>query len=98
MTKNTQAQNTTDQSATRTSRKVREGIVVSSKMENTAVVEVTYRKPHPQYKKTLIQSKKFKAQNDNNDAQEGDKVQIMETRPLSKTKRWRVIQIIERAK
>lgn len=86
------------QEETRVMRKVREGIVTSAKMEQTAVVQVTYRKPHPQYKKTLIQSKKFKAQNDNNDAQEGDKVLIMETRPLSKSKRWRVVKVIERAK
>ena len=94
----TKEESTKESTNVKTSRKLREGIVVSAKMEKTAVVQVTYKKQHPVYKKTMGKSKKFKAQNENNDAQEGDKVQIMETRPLSKTKRWRVFKIIERAK
>ena len=79
-------------------RKVREGIVVSDKMEKTVVVLEETMKFHKLYKKRLKVSKKNKAHDENNDCKVGDKVRIMETRPLSKDKRWRVVTILERAK
>ncbi|WP_371926400.1 30S ribosomal protein S17 [Sebaldella sp. S0638] len=79
-------------------RKVREGIVVSDKMEKTVVVIEETMKFHKLYKKRLKVSKKYKAHDENNDCNVGDKVRIMETRPLSKDKRWRVVTILERAK
>lgn len=82
----------------RTSRKVREGLVTSDAMDKTIVVTITYRKPHPQYRKMLLQSKKFYVHDENNEAGVGDKVRIAETRPLSATKRWRLVEIIEKAK
>ena len=82
----------------RNSRKVRQGIVVSAAGEKTIVVKVTDRKPHPIYGKMIISSKKFHAHDENNEAGVGDVVRIMETRPLSKTKRWRLVNIIEKAK
>ena len=82
----------------RNSRKVRQGIVVSAAGEKTIVVKVTDRKPHPIYGKMITSSKKFHAHDENNEAGVGDVVRIMETRPLSKTKRWRLVNIIEKAK
>lgn len=82
----------------RNSRKVRQGIVVSAAGEKTIVVKVTDRKPHPVYGKMITSSKKFHAHDENNEAGVGDVVRIMETRPLSKTKRWRLVNIIEKAK
>ena len=82
----------------RNSRKVRQGIVVSAAVEKTIVVKVTDRKPHPIYGKMITSSKKFHAHDENNEAGVGDVVRIMETRPLSKTKRWRLVNIIEKAK
>jgi small subunit ribosomal protein S17 len=79
-------------------RKVREGIVVSTKMDKTAVVEVTRRSRHPQYKKTVQHSKKYFAHDEENDLNEGDRVRIIETRPLSAKKRWRVLEVLERAR
>ena len=79
-------------------RKVREGIVVSDKMEKTVVVLEETMKFHKLYKKRLKVSKKHKAHDENNDCKIGDKVRIMETRPLSKDRRWRVVTILERAK
>ena len=79
-------------------RKVREGIVVSDKMEKTVVVQEETMKFHKLYKKRLKMSKKYKAHDENNECHVGDKVKIMETRPLSKDKRWRVVTILERAK
>ena len=79
-------------------RKVREGIVVSDKMEKTVVVLEETMKFHKLYKKRLKVSKKYKAHDENNDCNVGDKVRIMETRQLSKDKRWRVVTILERAK
>ena len=81
----------------RNSRKVRQGIVVSAAGEKTIVVKVTDRKPHPIYGKMITSSKKFHAHDENNEAGVGDVVRIMETRPLSKTKRWRLVNIIEKA-
>ncbi len=74
------------------------GIVVSNKMDKTVVVKVERRKPHPLYKKIIKVHKKFYAHDENNECREGDKVLIMESRPLSKLKRWVVIKILERAK
>ena len=79
-------------------RKVRVGTVVSDKMNKTVVVAVERRTAHPVYGKRITQTKKFHAHDEENDAREGDTVRIMETRPLSKTKRWRVVEIIERAR
>ena len=78
-------------------RKVREGIVVSDKMEKTVVVLEETMKFHKLYKKRLKVSKKHKAHDENNDCKVGDKVRIMETRPLSKDKRWRVVEVVEKA-
>ena len=82
----------------RQARKVREGIVTSNKMERTAVVTITERVRHPRYNKTLQQDKKLYVHDEANDLNVGDRVRIMETRPMSKTKRWRVVEVLERAK
>lgn len=82
----------------RNSRKVREGVVVSDKMDKTVVVLEEKMTLHPVYKKRVKQSKKFKAHDENNTCGVGDKVRIMETRPLSKDKCWRVVEILEKAK
>jgi small subunit ribosomal protein S17 len=79
-------------------RKQRTGIVVSNKMEKTITVIVESRIKHPIYGKFMKRSKKFTAHDENNDCNEGDTVRIMETRPLSKNKRWRLVEILERAK
>ena len=79
-------------------RKVRQGIVVSDANDKTIVVSVEERKPHPIYKKMITSTKKFHAHDENNEAGVGDTVQIMETRPLSKMKRWRLVKIVEKAK
>lgn len=82
----------------RNSRKVRQGTVVSAVNDKTCVVLVHERKPHPVYKKMMTVTKKFHAHDENNEAGVGDTVQIMETRPLSKMKRWRLVKIVEKAK
>lgn len=87
-----------EQTATRTRRKVRLGLVVSDGMDKTVVVQIEQRKAHPVYGKIVRRSSKLKAHDETNDAHTGDTVRIMETRPISKTKRWRVIEIVERAK
>jgi small subunit ribosomal protein S17 len=79
-------------------RKVREGLVVSDKMEATVVVVIQELKPHPLYKKVVRRNTRLKVHNDNNDARVGDRVRIVETRPISKDKRWRVAEVLERAK
>ncbi len=79
-------------------RKVRIGTVTSNKMDKTITVSVETVKQHPLYKKTVRTSKKYKSHDENNEAQIGDVVKIMETRPLSKDKRWRLLEIVERAK
>jgi small subunit ribosomal protein S17 len=75
-------------------RKVREGLVVSTKMAKTIVVAVENRRVHPLYKKAIRVTKKYKAHDENNACKPGDKVKIVETRPLSKEKRWRVAEIV----
>ncbi|MGI6712048.1 MAG: 30S ribosomal protein S17 [Bacillota bacterium] len=81
----------------RNTRKTRVGRVVSDKMEKTVVVRVETRVRHPLYGRIIKTSKKFKAHDENNESRIGDKVKIIETRPLSKEKRWRVVEIIEKA-
>jgi small subunit ribosomal protein S17 len=88
------AEETTERSA----RKVREGIVVSNKMDKTAVVAVVERVRHPKYAKFVMRTKKLYAHDETNDVNVGDRVRVMETRPLSKTKVWRVVEVLERAK
>jgi small subunit ribosomal protein S17 len=83
---------------TRKPRKVREGLVVSDKMDKTVVVEVEDRVKHALYGKVLRRTSRLKAHDETNDCGVGDRVQLMETRPLSATKRWRVVTILERAK
>ena len=85
-------------SETRNERKTRIGIVVSDKMDKTVVVAVKDLEQHKMYKKLIKKTVKFNAHDENNEAHVGDKVSIMETRPLSKDKRWRVVEILERAK
>ena len=87
-----------DETAARARRKVREGTVVSNKMDKTAVVAVVDRVRHAKYNKFVLRTKKLYAHDETNDAHIGDKVRVMETRPLSKSKRWRVVEILERAK
>ena len=82
----------------RNARKVREGLVVSDKMDKTVVVSVEDRVKHALYGKVLRRTSKLKAHDENNDCGIGDRVLLMETRPLSATKRWRVVEILERAK
>jgi small subunit ribosomal protein S17 len=82
----------------RTARKVRMGLVVSDKMDKTVVVRIDRRMPHPQYGKMVTRTRKLKAHDEENSAKLGDLVRIMETRPLSKDKRWRVVEIVERAR
>ncbi|HEV2887506.1 MAG TPA: 30S ribosomal protein S17 [Jatrophihabitans sp.] len=79
-------------------RKVREGLVVSDKMDKTVVVAVEDRVKHPLYGKVIRRTSKLKAHDEANTAGVGDRVLLMETRPLSATKRWRVVEIVERAK
>jgi len=82
----------------RGARKVREGVVASTAMDKTAVVVVTTRKPHPLYCKTMVRTSRLYANDENNELRVGDRVRIAETRPLSKQKRWRLVEILERAK
>ena len=79
-------------------RKVREGIVTSNKMEKSIVISVERRLKHPKYGKSLNRTTKLMAQDDKNECNIGDRVRVMETRPLSKNKCWRLVEIIERAK
>ena len=83
---------------TRAARKVREGVIVSAGMDKTVVVAVVERVRHAKYNKFVLRTKKLYAHDEQNDVNVGDKVRVMETRPLSKQKRWRITDIIERAK
>ena len=85
-------------SAERGSRKVRTGVVVSNAMDKTVVVRVDHQLRHPLYRKIVRRTSKLRAHDEGNEVGVGDRVRIMETRPLSKTKRWRVVEIVERAK
>jgi small subunit ribosomal protein S17 len=82
----------------RSRRKVRTGVVVSEKMDKTVLVRIDRKVRHPLYRKTVARSNKLAAHDENNDAHVGDTVRVMETRPLSKTKRWRVVEVVQRAK
>ncbi len=84
--------------ATRAFRKTRVGVVVSDKMDKTIVVAIADRVRHPLYKKIVKQTYKLKAHDENNECRVGDRVKVMETRPLSKEKRWRLVEIVEKAK
>lgn len=81
----------------RNRRKVRVGKVISDKMDKTIVVQLERYVSHPLYKKKVKVTQKFKAHDENNTAREGDRVRIMQTRPLSKTKDWRLVEVLERA-
>ena len=87
-----------DNESSRAARKVREGIVVSDKMDKTVVVSVEQRVKHPLYGKVMTKSERLKAHDEANEAGVGDRVRVMETRPTSATKRWRLVEILEKAK
>jgi small subunit ribosomal protein S17 len=82
----------------RNDRKTREGIVESTKMDKTIVVKIVDRVRHPLYDKTMQRTKKLYVHDETNDAREGDKVRVAETRPMSKQKRWRLVEVLERAR
>jgi small subunit ribosomal protein S17 len=82
----------------RAARKVRDGVVVSDAMDKTAVVAVIDRVRHPRYNKFVQRTKKLYCHDETNDVNVGDRVRVMETRPLSKNKRWRIVEVLERAK
>ena len=82
----------------RSARKVREGVVTSAGMDKTIVVTVTDRVRHSKYNKFVLKSKKLYTHDETNDAGVGDKVRVMETRPMSKSKRWRLVDVVERAR
>jgi small subunit ribosomal protein S17 len=84
--------------ARRGRRKTRVGVVVSDAMDKTVLVKIDRKIAHPLYKKTVRRSSKLAAHDEANEAHVGDRVRVMETRPLSRTKRWRVVEIVERAK
>lgn len=88
----------TESSLDRTARKTRIGLVVSDKMDKTVVVRIDRRMPHPTYGKMVTRTARLKAHDEENSAKLGDTVRIMETRPLSKDKRWRLVEIVERAR
>jgi small subunit ribosomal protein S17 len=90
--------NTNSTPQSRGTRKVRDGMVVSDKMQKTVVVALERRVRHPVYGKMITRTKHVKAHDEENSAKTGDTVRIMETRPLSKDKRWRVVEILERAR
>jgi small subunit ribosomal protein S17 len=87
-----------DTTAERNRRKVREGIVVSTKMDKTVVVAVIDRVRHPRYGKTMQRTSHLYAHDEANDVRDGDRVRLAETRPRSKQKRWRVVEVLERAR
>jgi len=94
----TMAEMTNEQATERNARKSRTGLVVSDKMEKTVVVAIERRVPHPVYGKMVTRTKRLKAHDEENSAKVGDTVRIVETRPLSKDKRWRLVEILDRAR
>ena len=98
MTTNQQPTTSAGARSARNARKVRTGTVVSDKMQKTVVVAIDRRVAHPVYGKMVTRTKRVKAHDEENSAKTGDTVRIMETRPLSKDKRWRVVEIVERAR
>ncbi len=89
---------TAQQNVVRNSRKVLRGIVISNKMNKTGVVEITRKVPHPLYKKVVTKTTRFKFHDENNECSIGDTIEIMETRPLSKDKYFRLVRIVEKVK
>jgi small subunit ribosomal protein S17 len=87
-----------DTGTARNARKTREGVVVSNKMDQTAVVAIVERVRHPKYAKFVNRTKKLYCHDATNDVNVGDKVRVAETRPMSKLKRWRIVEVLERAK
>jgi small subunit ribosomal protein S17 len=87
-----------EQSTARGARKVRTGRVISDKMDKTVVVQVANLRSHPLYKKVVQRRENFKAHDEGNECRVGDLVRIMETRPISKDKRWRVVEVVEKAR
>jgi small subunit ribosomal protein S17 len=87
-----------EQGTVRGDRKVRTGRVISDKMDKTVVVQVANRRSHPLYKKVMQRRENFKAHDETNECRIGDLVRIMETRPISKDKRWRVVEVVEKAR
>ena len=98
MSEATATETPSEDSESRKRRKVREGVVTSAGMDKTVVVTVVERVRHARYNKFVLRTKKLYVHDEANDAGVGDKVRVMETRPLSKTKRWRVVEILERAR
>ncbi len=92
------AEMTNEQATDRGARKSRTGLVVSDKMDKTVVVAIERRVPHPIYGKMITRTKRLKAHDEENSAKVGDTVRIVETRPLSKDKRWRLVEIVDRAR
>jgi small subunit ribosomal protein S17 len=92
------ADESTTEAASRSARKVRDGIVVSDKMDKTVVVTVVERVRHAKYAKFVNRTKRLYVHDEANDAHVGDRVRVMETRPTSKQKRWRVVEVLERAR
>jgi small subunit ribosomal protein S17 len=92
------AEMTNEQATERNARKSRTGLVVSDKMDKTVVVAIERRVPHPIYGKMITRTKRLKAHDEENSAKVGDTVRIVETRPLSKDKRWRLVEIVDRAR
>ena len=88
----------TKQEVTRNRRKVLRGVVVSNKMDKTGVVEITRKVPHPIYKKVVTKTSRFKFHDENNECSIGDTIEVMETRPLSKDKYFRLVRVIEKVK
>jgi small subunit ribosomal protein S17 len=91
-------ESTTEATTARSARKVRDGIVVSDKMDKTVVVTIVERVRHAKYAKFVNRTKRLYVHDEQNDARLGDRVRVMETRPTSKQKRWRVVEVLERAK
>ncbi len=92
------AEMTNEQATERNARKSRTGLVVSDKMDKTVVVAIERRVPHPIYGKMITRTRRLKAHDEENSAKVGDTVRIVETRPLSKDKRWRLVEIVDRAR
>ena len=92
------AEMTNEQATERNARKSRTGLVVSDKMDKTVVVAIERRVPHPIYGKMITRTKRLKVHDEENSAKTGDTVRIVETRPLSKDKRWRLVEIVDRAR
>jgi small subunit ribosomal protein S17 len=89
---------TTETTETRNARKVREGLVTSAGMDKTVVITVVERVRHAKYNKFVLRTKKLYVHDEANDAGVGDRIRVMETRPLSKSKRWRLVEVLERAR